>query len=405
MVDLSDDEVDDVIDELEDALVLEPWGTDTWRFRHELLREVAAELAPPSVRRGLHAKVADALIGDRRAASRTGGWSPATTSGPNGSTRRPSAYQQASERGTAARRAGRGADLPDPGHHPARPGSPGPDRDRLETAVRLRRGFLGAAEGGLASASDFERCMELVETAEQNNDELLATLTGLNYYYWLRGDLRRVARVIEIIGANLIDLQRWPVQQSLFEHACGVLAQQRGEFDEARSLLQRATTSWAAVDDHDIDAHWFMPVDPLVNAQLHLALDGMLRADLTAAHAALAQAAQRVAQFGFPQGPFNHAHMLWLEAWISIEAGQLDRAATAAGDLTPLAEQHGLTSTAALGTVLRMAVDGLVALGAPDFKSTQLQPPSQRLPPPSTSRGWPVSTSTWSSSTSYWAGC
>ena len=46
VVDLSDDEVDDVIDELEDALVLEPWGTDSWRFRHELLREVAAELAP-----------------------------------------------------------------------------------------------------------------------------------------------------------------------------------------------------------------------------------------------------------------------------------------------------------------------------------------------------------------------
>jgi hypothetical protein len=51
-----------VIDDLEDALVLEPWGTDSWRFRHELLREVAAELAPPSVRRGLHAKLADALV-------------------------------------------------------------------------------------------------------------------------------------------------------------------------------------------------------------------------------------------------------------------------------------------------------------------------------------------------------
>ena len=63
VVDLSDDEVDDVIDELEDALVLERWGSDLWRFRHELLREVAAELAPPTVRRGLHAKVADVLIG------------------------------------------------------------------------------------------------------------------------------------------------------------------------------------------------------------------------------------------------------------------------------------------------------------------------------------------------------
>ena len=43
--------------------VLEPWGPDGWRFRHELLREVAAEVAPPSVRTGLHAKVADALVG------------------------------------------------------------------------------------------------------------------------------------------------------------------------------------------------------------------------------------------------------------------------------------------------------------------------------------------------------
>ena len=65
VVDLTDDEIKDVIDELEDALVLEPWGTDGWRFRHELLREVAAELAPPSVRRGLHARVADALVGVR----------------------------------------------------------------------------------------------------------------------------------------------------------------------------------------------------------------------------------------------------------------------------------------------------------------------------------------------------
>ena len=61
VVDLSDDEVNDVIDELEDALVLEPWGSDNWRLRRELLREVAAELAPPSVRRVLHANVADAL--------------------------------------------------------------------------------------------------------------------------------------------------------------------------------------------------------------------------------------------------------------------------------------------------------------------------------------------------------
>src|SRR6478609_7095939 len=61
VVDVNDDVLDSVLAELDDARVLEPWGSSGWRFRHELLREVATELAPPSVRRSLHAKVADAL--------------------------------------------------------------------------------------------------------------------------------------------------------------------------------------------------------------------------------------------------------------------------------------------------------------------------------------------------------
>ena len=140
VVDLSDDEVDDVIDELEDALVLEPWGTDGWRFRHELLREVAAELAPPSVRRGLHAKVADALIG---------GGEPGLAAG-----RRPLRAGRAVRRGglglpagvercAPPRRAGRGAHLPDPGARAAgprhtRPG-PRPPRDGAAVGAGIPR--------------------------------------------------------------------------------------------------------------------------------------------------------------------------------------------------------------------------------------------------------------------------
>ena len=62
VLDLTEAAIDDAIDELEDAQVFEPWGVDGWRFRHELLREVAAEFAPPSVARGLHARVADAMV-------------------------------------------------------------------------------------------------------------------------------------------------------------------------------------------------------------------------------------------------------------------------------------------------------------------------------------------------------
>jgi predicted ATPase len=177
VVDLSDDEVDDVIDELEDALVLEPWGTDNWRFRHELLREVAAELAPPGVRRGLHAKVADALVGG------AGGGDPdwRLVAGHYERAERydetASAYQRAS---TAARLRGALAEartnlteaLAGLDHC-----TPGPDRDRREAAARLERGFLAAAAEGLQSresASDFERCLQLCGT-DLRDDELFST--------------------------------------------------------------------------------------------------------------------------------------------------------------------------------------------------------------------------------------
>ena len=63
--------VDEVVAELVKARVIEPSGVDGWRFRHELLREVAAELAPPRLRRDLHARVARVLA-DPASGGRTG---------------------------------------------------------------------------------------------------------------------------------------------------------------------------------------------------------------------------------------------------------------------------------------------------------------------------------------------
>ena len=54
-------DVDSVVAELVSAGVFESTGDD-WRFRHELFREVAAELAPPSRHRELHARAAMALV-------------------------------------------------------------------------------------------------------------------------------------------------------------------------------------------------------------------------------------------------------------------------------------------------------------------------------------------------------
>ena len=165
---MSETDIDDVIDELEDALVLEHWGTDGWRFRHELLREVAVELAPPTVRRRLHAKVADALVGaegnpDWRLVAghyeRAERFDAAAL-----------AFQQAT---TDARRRGALGEarsyLSQALEQLAR-AAPGQERDRRESTILLERGWLVAsADGGrsAAAAADFDRCLQLTGTELQ----------------------------------------------------------------------------------------------------------------------------------------------------------------------------------------------------------------------------------------------
>ena len=62
VVEMDKRQVDDVLQQLGRGRVLQPVGKDSWRFHHELLREVAAELSPPSLRRRLHSRIADALV-------------------------------------------------------------------------------------------------------------------------------------------------------------------------------------------------------------------------------------------------------------------------------------------------------------------------------------------------------
>ena len=178
VVDLSDDEVDDVIDELEDALVLEPWGSDGWRFRHELLREVAAELAPPTVRRGLHAKVADVLIGTGEPDWQLVG---AHYEKADRFEEAAAAYRHAC---TDARLRGALAEAVaylTRGLAQLDRATPGPNRDRRETALRMERGFLtSAAEGyqSSAAAADFERCLRLGGNSDRRRAVLDADRPG-----------------------------------------------------------------------------------------------------------------------------------------------------------------------------------------------------------------------------------
>ena len=301
-----------------------PWGSDGWRFRHELLREVAVEVAPPSVRMGLHAKVADALLGvggerDWRLVAahyeQAERFNEAAT-----------AYQHAS---ASARR--RGA-LTEARRYLTQAlgqldlATPGRDRDRREMALRLERGFLVMTADGQhnrESAADFERCLQLGGT-DLRDDELFATLNALTGYYAARADLHRLAQVLEPLRAGLEGRQWF---RPAIEVESGVLAWLRGEFNSAQSHFEQATTDMVAADQHEIEAVWFVPSDAIATAHLHLAWTRLVLGDRAGAVAELAQAARCADELDFPQGPYMRDYTTFMECWIHIETGQLDQAA------------------------------------------------------------------------------
>lgn len=364
VVDLPDIEVDDVINELEDALVLERWGTDGWRFRHELLREVAAELAPPSVRSELHAKVADALIG-LGSGERDWPLVAAHYGQAEQFDKAAAAYQQAS---TDARRRGALAEA----HSylsvalaQLDRAKPCEARDRRELSARLERGFITAAGEGQqsnAAAADFERCLQLAGT-DLRDDELFATLNALTGYYAGRADLQRTEQVLELLRAGI---EGRPWYRSVIDVEYGVLAWLRGEFDAARFHFEQATADLAAPDRDLLDAMWFVPSEPIGTAHLHTAWAHMVRGDLPGADAALALAARRATELGFPQGPYMHAYTKFIECWISVETGRLDRAAVLASELDELAERHGYDFWQLMATTWHATVGALRGLDAKD---------------------------------------
>jgi hypothetical protein len=228
VVDLDKRDVDDVLQQLTRSRVLQPVRTDSWRFHHELLREVAAELSPPSLRHRLHSRIGDALVAT--AADGTPEW-PLVAHHYEKAERfdeAAAAYQKAS-----ANARQRGA-LGEARNHLTRALkdierlAPSPSRDHREVAVRLERGFLASAATGHAStkaAAEFERCLELI--GDEPSLELYATFSALWSYYATRGDLRRATPVMEALRIRLEDMPDW--YHAANDAAIGSLAVFRGD--------------------------------------------------------------------------------------------------------------------------------------------------------------------------------
>ena len=241
-------DVDDVVTELVRARVLERRGTDGWRFRHELLREVAAELAPPSLRRDLHARAARALVD--AAAAVEPDWR--VVAGHFEQARQydeaVDAYQKASVAARVPRRRTRSTGVPDERTQPARPlrrgARAGPQGNRYPAGARL---LGGATQGGTIgeAPADFERCLALASTGNYQ-DELFNTLTALIGYYLPRAELRRAHELLDSLSARITKDRPW--SHPAMASSLGSVLWLEGDFAAAREHLLRALADRSAAD-------------------------------------------------------------------------------------------------------------------------------------------------------------
>lgn len=357
-------DVDDVVTELVRARVLERHGSDGWRFRHELLREVAAELAPPSLRRDLHARAARALVDAATAAEPD--WRVVASHFEHAQhyDDAVAAYRKASMN---ARRRGALQEalacLTNALDQLASCAA-GPERDRMEIAIRLERGFLAATTQGSMSGegpADFQRCLALASTGDYQ-DELFSTLIALTGYYVPRAELRRAHELLDSLSARITNDRPWsyPVMSSVL----GCIVWLEGDFIAARRHLMRALADRSAADPQVLDTAWWVPIDPISLAHTYLAVTHTVCGDLDRADAELAESVRRCEALGFPQSAYNRSNAYFMEIWVRLEAGRISEAATLATVLRSQSERSGLDLWRAVGATQHATVKALTALGA-----------------------------------------
>ncbi|MFN8033967.1 hypothetical protein EB75_18100 [Mycobacterium sp. ST-F2] len=360
VADLPADQFATALGELTAARVLINTASDRWRFRHELLREVAAELAPPSQRRRLHGRIADALMDVGTAQP---DWNAVGVH-----CELAERFAQAAD---AFRRAAhdaraRGATVEAHGQLtraltnierlPA-----GDARAKQEAGVRLRRGFLMSAIAGPTSseaAADFERCLEL--GGSSLTIESQATLQALVGYFLSRGDMRRSALLLETGRVLSADAPEWMREANTAGFA--TMSWYRGDFSTARSELERLTAAHNDVDSARIETAWFIPHEPVASLHTLLSMARFVQGDLLGMQAALDDTEARCAKLGFPHGPFSLAYARSIEMWMRYECGQQARSVQCVDELAGLARRHGFDSWQLLAGAERALIDAVLAL-------------------------------------------
>lgn len=382
VVDVSDSDLESALMALLGGLILERALDDgqSYRFRHELLRVVAYDLQPPSRRRELHGRVADALAHESGEA------------GPIDWRLVASHYDAAGQPSEAVDAYARAADgarrlgaLAEARAHLARAidlisGLPdSPERRSREVGLRLRRGFLAASTEGNGSPDavhDHERCLEL-GLGDVAGDDMFNTLIALWGYYMVRGDLDRAQQIAEMLRTGLAGgRDRYRAGN---EAAFGTIRWYAGDFLAAHGQFEAAVADLTSKTMPDYAGTHFLPSDPPASAHAGLALARFMHGDVRGADVQIEAALRRCASIEFPQGPFTAAQTQSYAAWILIERGDLAGAAAAVATVADLAGRHGFDIWALIGATEQATIAALSALEAQPDNSAALAAQAQAV--------------------------
>ncbi|WP_179469343.1 ATP-binding protein [Mycolicibacterium vinylchloridicum] len=368
--------IDSLLDDLTRARVLRQVGKRQWSFQHELLREVAAELSPPSVRRRVHHRIADVLADP--AAGGTPEWPLVAHHFENAERfeEAADAYQRASSQARE-----RGA-LIEAGNHLDRaldnidkvPASL--DRDRREVSIRLERGFLATAASGYSSpeaSEQFERCLQLV--SDEPTLGMYGILTALWGHYTARGQLDRVEKLEEALR-QLEGASEWG--KASYQMAVGFFAMFRGQFGAARTALEEALARIESTGIPPIEQSWYTPADRICGLYTELGFIRFVQGDLTGAEQSYARIRSRSETLPFPANAVSLIYGQLREVAMRVEAGDFDRSAELIEEVATRAEELGLAEWTMVAATNRLSLAARRAL-ADNLDSDALQPHIQNM--------------------------
>jgi class 3 adenylate cyclase/tetratricopeptide (TPR) repeat protein len=330
--------------------VIEPGdpGTNTYRFRHSLMRDAAYETQVLDVRRQTHARVAEAISLKHVEPALIAKHLDLAGEPERAAGLYLVAGQAEQGRGAhveAMRLLSRVLELLE-----TLPESE--DRDVSElTARMLRASSVSSMQGYAAPAvqSDHRRA-EVLATGLGTRPEVLPSLIAIWSYWLAHGDAATTRGLIERL-TGMVDrgvLSRFKPE---VEACAGWQEFYGGHLTLARDHLERGLAGFLSrPPDQAVSPFWPLPNDPIAVSQIALASVSTVQGEPDEAEHWELEAVRRAEEIGFPRGPFSLAFVKTMAAWNRGFMGDHEESWRLGAEIVAIGQEHGYALWTTLGS-------------------------------------------------------